>query len=158
MPPDKEPIKSESSKPTLQETPAIPEIDTGLDVTVALDDIGQWLKAILEELKSHDDEGEYFFQHGTATTDLSLNIIDLLAQLEHPVKGYIVKNDGKNTIEAGHNMTPSVIDSNLQTATARFYPIFAGETHKEMFNRQVIRNIYIRTVTGTSDYRLWLLW
>lgn len=151
MPPDK-PVGTSTSSPT------IPQVDTGIDATVALDDIAQWLRLILEELWSHDDEGEYFFQQGTATINLSLNIIDVLAQLGHPVKGYIIKNDGGNIIEVGHNMTPSVIDSNLQTASARFFPVFTGESHKEMFNRQVIRNIYIRTTVGTSAYRLWLLW
>ncbi len=116
------------------------------------------LSSILKELKEESDEGEYLFVSGTASTDISANITDLLAILGHPVKGYIIKNDGANTIRVGHNITPSSIDSNVQTASARFYPVFSGEQHKEMFNRNVIRNVYIRTASGTSAYRLWLLW
>lgn len=116
------------------------------------------LSSILKELRDEADEGEYMFVSGTATTDPSLNITDLLATLGFPVKGYTIKNDGANTLEVGHNITRSSIDSNVQTASARFYPVIAGERHKEMFNRKVIRNVYIRTNVGTSAYRLWLLW
>lgn len=116
------------------------------------------LSSILKELRDEADEGEYLFVSGTATTVISSNITDLLAIMGHPVKGYIVKNDDANTIQVGHNITRSSIDSNIQTASARFYPVFTGEQHKEMFNRKVIRNVYIRTASGTSAYRLWLLW
>jgi hypothetical protein len=127
-------------------------------ILIALDDINISLQKIYSKLSEHDDDGDYLFQQGTATTDLSQNIIDLLGTPGYPVKGYVINNNGKNTIELGHNITPSIIDSNLTTVTGKFYPLFAGETHKEMFNRKVIRNIYIRTDIGTSTYRLWLLW
>jgi hypothetical protein len=142
-------------KPNVQ----IPEVDTGLDIIVALDDVKQWLRLILEELKSSDDEGEYMFVQGTANTDPAQNITDLLGMIGHPVKGYMIKNDDLvNTLEVGHNITMSSIDSTIQTASARFFPVFTGELHKEMFNRKVIRNVYLRTAAGTAPYRLWLLW
>jgi hypothetical protein len=125
---------------------------------IALDDINISLIKIFNKLSEHDDDGDYLFQQGTATTDLSQNIIDLLGLLGYPIKGYVLKNDGTNTIEIGHNITPSIIDSNIQTVAGKFYPLFAHEEHKEMFNRKVIRNIYMRTDTGSSAYRLWLLW
>lgn len=122
-------------------------------------EINNNLLDILKELHDDDDEGEYMFVTGTATTAPSQNITDLLGIMGHPVKGYIIKNDDKvNTLEVGHNIVPSVIDSNVQTGSARFYPIFAGEQHKEMYNRQVVRNVFIRTAGGTASYRLWLLW
>lgn len=125
----------------------------------ALLDQNKLLQAILKELQDSDDMGEYMFVSGTATTNLSQNIIDLLGTMGHPVKGYIIKNDDLvNTIQAGHNITTSSIDSNVQTSSARFYPLFAGEEHKEMFNRNVIRNVYIRSSAGTAPYRMWLLW
>lgn len=124
----------------------------------ALLDQNKLLQSILKELKDENDTGEYIFISGTATTNLSQNITDLLGILGFPVKGYIIKNDGVNIIEVGHNITTSSIDSNMQTGSARFYPVFAGEMHKEMFNRKVIRNVYMRTTAGTSAYRLWLLW
>jgi hypothetical protein len=126
--------------------------------TVVMSSQQNTLSAILKELSDYNDGGDYLIQQGTATTDLSQNIIDLLGLLGYPIKGYVIKNDGANTIEIGHNITPSVIDSNLQTVTGKFYPLFAHEEHKEMFNRKVIRNIYMRTDTGSSAYRLWLLW
>lgn len=116
------------------------------------------LSSILKELQDEADEGEYLFVAGTATTVLSANITDLLAILGFPVKGYVIRNDGANTIQVGHNITRSSIDSNVQTASARFYPIFAGEQHREMYNRKKVRNVYIRTLAGVSAYRLWLLW
>jgi len=154
-------------------------IEPGASIYVTLDDISrkfskllqtqaellkilsrdhELLSSILKELRDEADEGEYMFMSGTATTDPAANITDLLAIMGHPVKGYIVKNDGANTIQVGHNITRSSIDSNIQTASARFYPVFIGEQHKEMFNRKVIRNVYIRTAAGTCAYRLWLLW
>jgi hypothetical protein len=158
MPHDKGTKTLQDEQTEQTKTPAIPKIDTNIDTTVSLDDISQYLKLILKELQSHDDEGEYIFQQGTATTDTALNIIDLLGILGYPVKGYVITNDGGNTIEVGHNLTPSMIDSTLQTSTTRFYPIYPNETHTEMFNRKVIRNIYIRTDVGISAYRMWLLW
>lgn len=148
------------------------EIDPQVATFITLDDIshkladlititrsnGNILKSVLKELQDETDEGEYFFVSGTATTDPSANITDLLAILGHPVKGYIIKNDNANTIYVGHNITQSSIDSNVQTASTRFYPVFIGEQHKEMFNRKVIRNVYIRTASGISTYRMWLLW
>lgn len=154
-------------------------IEPGASVYVTLDDISrkfsillktqaevlkktsrysELLSSILKELRDEADEGEYMFMSGTATTVLSANITDLLAVMNHPVKGYLIKNDGANTLEVGHNITPSSIDSNIPTASARFYPVFIGEQHKEMFNRKVIRNVYIRTAAGNSAYRMWLLW
>jgi hypothetical protein len=116
------------------------------------------LSSILTDLEDENDDGEYLFVSGTATTDISANITDLLGILKHKVKGYVITNSGKNTIEIGHNITPGIIDTNIPTAVSRFYPLFAGETHKEMFNRRVIQNIYIRTDIGTSAFRMWLLW
>lgn len=147
-------------------------IEPGVFLVGTLDDISRKLsellisngsieklnKSILKELKDVEDEGEYIFVSGTATTDLSLNITDLLGIIGHPVKGYIIKNDGANIIEVGHNITTSSIDSNIQTGSARFYPVFVTEKHKEMFNRNVIRNVYMRTAAGVSAYRMWLLW
>lgn len=155
-------------------------IEPGASIYVTLDDISQkfskllqtqaellkkasrdheLFSSILKELRDEADEGEYMFMSDTATTDPAANITDLLATMGHPVKGYLVKNDDLvNTLEVGHNITPSSIDSNIQTASARFYPLFHGEQHREMFNRKVIRNVYIRTAAGTAAYRLWLVW
>jgi len=167
--PDKPP-----QKPAVKKAgePLKKTIDPGVFLAGTLDDISRKLsellilngsveklnKSILKELTDEADEGEYMFVQGTATTDTSQNITDLLGMMGHPVKGYIIKNDGGNTLEVGHNITPSSIDSTVQTASARFYPLFAGEQHKEMFNKKVIRNVYLRTAAGTASYRLWLLW
>ncbi len=125
----------------------------------ALLGMNKLLQAILKELQDSDDMGEYMFVTGIATTNPSQNITDLLGMMGHPVKGYIIKNDDLvNTLEVGHNITTSSIDSNVQTGSARFYPLYAGEDHKQMFNRNVIRNVYIRTLAGTAAYRMWLLW
>ena len=155
-------------KPTVKKAfePLKKTIDPGVFLAGTLDDISRKLskllisnESILKELTDDEDEGEYMFVQGTANTDPAQNITDLLGVMGHPVKGYIIKNDDLiNTLEVGHNITPSSIDSTVQTASARFYPLFKGEEHKEMFNRRVINNVYLRTAAGTAPYRLWLLW
>lgn len=114
---------------------------------------------ILKELKDEADEGEYMFVSGTATTNPSQNITDVIGIMGHPVKQLIIKNDDVvNTLEVGYNITPSSIDSNVQTGSARFFPVLPDEMFKVPYNRNVIRNVYIRTAGGTAPYRLWLLW
>lgn len=160
---NKPPKPMPSEKAIVEPGPAIfislQEISRKLStLTKSIEAVKELDKAILKELRDEADKGEYIIVSGTASTDLSANITDLLAVQGHPVKGYIIKNDGANTLQVGHNITKSSIDSNIPTASARFYQVFAGEQHKEMFNRKVIRNVYVRTSAGTSAYRMWLLW
>lgn len=166
-----EPLKKSKIKTPKREISKT-AIDPAVAIFTALDDLSrniselvaltqknqELLTDILNELEAQDDDGEYLFRQDTATTVLSANIIDMLAIQGFPAKSYILKNDGANTIFVGHNITPSSIDSNIQTASARFYPVLAGEEIRILYNRKKVRNIYIRTAAGVSAYRLWLLW
>ena len=156
-------------------------IDPSVFMAVTLDDISRNLKGlsdiskhlinltevtnknneildnILKEQINERDEGEYLRRDGTATTIYT--IIDIVGLLSHNVKGYIIKNDGANIIYMGHNVvTGSSLDPDIEVSTSRFSTILRNEELKFQFNRRKIRNIYIRSDTGTSDYRLWITW
>ena len=114
------------------------------------------LNILTKEVLDDRDEGEYLRREDTATT--TYTIYDLLSIIEHPVKGYEIKNDGTNPIRVGHNITPGSIDPSIQPADARFNTIFQNEDIKFTYNRRKINNVYVRTTTGTSDFRIKFIW
>lgn len=123
------------------------------------------LEAILKQLEDEADEGEYYLVQGTATTTITDNVIDIpfvLGMPEFKVKAYIIKNDGAvNNLRTGHNITTGMITSAIDIvgqARNKFYNVLPGEDIKITYNRKVIENIYVITNSGTSAYRLWLLW
>lgn len=123
------------------------------------------LDVILKELRDEADKGEYYLVQGTATTTITDNVIDIPAVLGMPefkVKAYIIINDGKaNNLRVGHNVTTGMITSATdivgQTRN-KFFNVLPGENIKITYNRKVIENIYVIANTGTSAFRLWLLW
>lgn len=123
-----------------------------------MSDLSERLLAdILAELRADADECEYIRQNGTANA-IDFDIFDIIGLLGHPVKGYTIKNDGAANLFVGHNMTPNSIDPILDVNTTRFSTIFAGENRDFKFNRDKIRNVYIKSASGNVAYRLWLLW
>lgn len=123
------------------------------------DDIISLLKAILKELVDAKDEGQYLRRNGTANT-ITFDIINTDLLVSHAVKGYIIKNDGVNTLQVAQDLSPDITDSNIDinTTITRFYNLFPSEEFRVMYNRKTIRNLFIRAVGGNSAYRLWLLW
>lgn len=111
---------------------------------------------ILKEMVDERDEGEYLRRTDTATT--AFTIIDVVGILGFPVKGWEIHNDGNNTILFAHNLMPTAMNMDIDVNNTRFSPLLGGDNIAFRFNRRTIRNIYIRTETGTSDYRLWLVW
>ena len=133
------------------------------DIVCSLDDIvklltknQEALNIIKKETLDDRDEGEYIRVEDTATTNYF--IVDLLERLGFPVRGYEIKNDGINAIVVGHNITPSSLDPTIQPADARFNTIYQNEDIKFTYNRKKINNVYLRTLTGTSDFRLKFVW
>lgn len=116
------------------------------------------ISSVLKHLEDDDEDGEYIFRQAIATTVISDNIWDMYALVGHPGKDLLIINDGKVTIQVGYNITASIIDSNLPTAIARFFPIFPGARFKSSGDTRVIKNVYIRTDAGTSAYRMWIAW
>jgi len=146
-------------------------IEPGVFLVGTLDDISRKLsellisngsieklnKAILKELTDEADEGEYLRREATANPN-TFDILDFIAILGFPVKGYFIKNDGANTILHGHNITNLSIDSNINTADARFFSIYTTEESRIGYNRNKIKNIYLKSVTGNSAYRVKAVW
>lgn len=146
-------------------------IEPGVFLVGTLDDISRKLsellisngqieklnKAILKELTDEADEGEYFRQDATANPN-TFDTFDFIAILSFPVKGFMIRNDGANNIQYGHNITPSVIDTTILTSVARFTVLEPDEKIKFAYNRKRINNIYLKSVGGNSDYRLEAVW
>lgn len=147
------------------------EIDPLMSVFVTLDDVSlkltelininlnneKILKSILKEKQDEADEGEYIRREATANP-VTFDILDFIAILGFPVKGYFIKNDGANTILHGHNITNLSIDSNINTADARFSTLFSTEESRIGYNRNKIKNVYIISVIGNSAYRVKAVW
>ncbi len=118
------------------------------------------LNSILKEELAGADAGEYLKISGTVTIS-EFVISDTDIAPGHPAKGYVIINDGPNTIYVGHNMAlssigPEIID--VTSPIARFNRILDGESLRFEFNRRKVKNIYILSTVGDSTYRGWLVW
>lgn len=111
-------------------------------------DIANLLTKINTEQKEEADEGKYRIEDGTASTDLIK--IDVEQLLGHYIKGYTIINDGSNDIYTSHN--PSNVSMDV------FFKTEPNEKNIFTYNRNKIKTIYIKTLTGTSNYRLTLVW
>lgn len=148
----------------------IKRIDPAVFQAVTLDDISRNLRILVDETNnnksvldnilneqiSERDEGEYLRKVGTSTT--SFTILDVNGILGHCIKGYSFKNDGANTIYLAHNIAGNTLDDSIEITEARFESIYGKEEFKINYNRKKIRNMYFKTDTGDSNYRLTLLW
>lgn len=139
------------------------KIKPDIFVATTLDEISRKLgilvdtnSKVLKELVDERDEGEYLRREGTVTT--TMTTFDILGILGFPVRGYEIHNDGVNTIIFAHNLTPSLIDPTVDTNNTRFSTLLVGDNIRFIYNRKIVRNIYLKANTGTSDFRLWLLW
>lgn len=115
------------------------------------------VRGVLSELHADADEGEYIYRENTANPT-NYDLYDLLGIISHPVKGFVIKNDGASTIRFGHNITPLSVDSSILVSSARFGSLLAGERIRFAYNRKKINNIYIISAAGNPAYRLWMIW
>lgn len=118
-----------------------------------MEELRQEMIQVRAEIVDRRDLGEYRIYRDAATT--TPTDLDLIKDYGFPVKGYILSNDGDNTIEIGHMSEPELLD----VSDERFYPVFPDDQPwKVIYNIKIIRRIILRTNTGTSNYRLWLFW
>ena len=116
------------------------------DISKRLAKNNQLLSKIYDELNSEADEGEYLIIEKTATA--SVDTIYLRDLVGHPIKSYSIENTGAVDINVGHNIDIS----------KRYSTISASTTITFSFNRKKIRSIYVNTSSGTSTYKLILMW
>lgn len=115
-----------------------------------------------KELQEDADEGDYITKSDTVTNS-DFYIIDTDVDPGHPIKAYVIFNDGANSIYVGHNVArssvgPSPLDANVNNPLNRFNLINNGEHFEYRVNRKTIRNIYLFASTGTSKFRITLAW
>lgn len=134
----------------------VPDI-TKSAIPAPIQQILKIISDILGELRGDADDGDYIYRAGTANP-LTYDIYDLLAIIEHPVKGFLIKNDGVNTILFAHNAMTLSIDTAITPSPLRFGSLLAGERLKMVYNRKKINNFYIISAAGNPAYRLWMLW
>lgn len=110
--------------------------------------------AIRNLIRDTIDDGEYKYIPDTATTTETL--LNLIADFHFPINGYIFKNDGSETIKFAH--ISYKVSSPEDIPEERFGEVLPGEELTIISKTKKIRMIKIKTESGSSDYRLWLLW
>lgn len=160
-----QPIKTTNKQiidPKVFSTISLDDINVKLSKLIDIETLNQrYFASILKELRDEADEGGYIRSFGTVTTT-QFTIIDPMLAPNHPVKGYIIRNDGPNPIFVGHNVAPdtgigpNIVD--ITSDTTRFETINADEDVRFRYNRNKIRNIYLLANGGDSTYRGWLIW
>lgn len=127
----------------------------GMDETIQLlneiahqiEESNKLLDSILQIELSKLDACEELYLEGTATT--TPTIYDFTkTEPNHPIRGYVIKNEGAVNL----NFIPN--EFNRVTLPV----LKPGETFPKMYNQAKIDKLLIKAVTGTCDYRLWLLW
>lgn len=122
-------------------------IDPKLQTFITLDDISVTLRQVLKELKDARDEGGKWFYKGTVGTDFT--IIDFLKQPPyHEIKSYSLSNDSADDIYFSHNDA----DNASMNITRQ------NETIPIIYNRRVVSKLFMKTVSGSSSYRLAVYW
>lgn len=118
------------------------------------------LDGILKEIKNEADEGLFMESHGLVGT-VNFVVVNVEVILDHRAKGYYLKNDGPNDMLLSHNLTPDGVTleaANLDRTGINLTTVKTGEVESFVFNRNVIRNVYLLAVGGDSNYRLKLVW
>jgi hypothetical protein len=118
---------------------------------------------ILKELKDAADEGDYR-QITDVVTSTALYIINTETAPSHPIRSFVLYNNGPNTMYIGWNLGivgPSIEDV-VQGKDSRFIPLANGEHFKTSGNnREVIKNIHLAASdvnTKKSNFRLIMTW
>jgi hypothetical protein len=117
---------------------------------------------ILKEAIADADEGGYITKSDTVSNS-NFYIIDTQIAPGHPIKSYVVSNEGKNSIYVGHNVAPSsvgpdILDANVNNPLDRFNLLKDCEHFQYEANRKTIKNIYLLAAKGMSQFRITLIW
>jgi hypothetical protein len=118
------------------------------------------LKDILKELRDNADEAGRIVVTDTATTT-KFFIINTSVSPGHNVKGYKATNNGPNSLFVAHNAAPSAVGPDITDVTlpnAIFEELSAGDDTEVSYNRQGIRNIWLRASGGPTAFSVKLVW
>ncbi len=107
---------------------------------------------VLKILSDWSDAGESIYKSDTATT--TVIDYDYIRDIDHPVKGFTLINDGNNTINLGYNASEGLLD----VSPERYSDVLTKEKFRQEFKEQRIRRIIVKTTSGVSNYRLWVWW
>jgi hypothetical protein len=117
------------------------------------------LNKIHQEQINEADEGQIYKYSGTATD--SVQMINIFQLFGNPVKSYEIYNDGTKNIYITHNLYRGAIgfkEKHTPATHPRFTEVRPNEKFSVSYNRRKINMIHYMTSSGTSDFRLWLLW
>ena len=104
------------------------------------------LGKIYAEHLSEADSGEYLeFEKTASITEETYYTKEYISQY---IRSYSIENTGATDIVFGHNSFKS----------KRYNTVSPGEEREFAYNRKVIRDIYVKTSSGTSTYILTLMW
>ena len=101
---------------------------------------------IYAEHLNEADSGEYLEFEKTASTIEETYYTK--EYISHYIRSYSIENTGASDIVFGHNSFKS----------KRYNTVSPGEEREFAYNRKVIRDIYVKTSSGTSTYVLTLMW
>ncbi len=107
---------------------------------------------VLKILSDWSDAGESIYKSETAST--TAIDYDYIRDIDHPVKGFTLINDGNNTINIGYNASKELLD----VSPERYSDVLTKEKLRQEFKEQRIRRIIVKTTAGVSNYRLWVWW
>ncbi len=115
------------------------------------------LRGIVKEIRkwreAWSDEGEYRYIENTATTTAIEYVLGV--DFVIPLKAYMIANDGGQTIRIGHLSSGSTID---EVNDEKFQSVYSSDQPLRIKSHdRKIRKIVIKTVSGTSPYRLWVM-
>jgi len=122
-------------------------------IILLLQDISKKLSKLLglqgqiyAEHLNEADAGEYLeFEKTASITEETYYTKEYIG---HYIRSYSIENSGATDIVFGHNSFKS----------KRYNTVSPGEEREFAYNRKVIRDIYIKTSSGTSTYVLTLMW
>lgn len=147
---------------------SLDDIASGINELIKIETDNQKLLAnsyglladILSELRENQDEGGDLPSHGIVTTS-DFIFLDTITNPGHPVKAFLLKNDGPNSIYMGFNVTKAGLQptiSDITSTLSRFREVKNKEVDRFIFNKRKIENVAFITTSGSSSYRCSLVW
>ena len=117
-----------------------------------LEQVRKEIVLVKQEFAIRRDEGEHVYYEDIATT--TETVYDFIRDFGFPIMSYTLTNDGVNDIKVGHMSDPDLLDISEE----RLGTVKKGETFPMLTNNPTVRKIIIKTSSGTTNYRLWVLW
>lgn len=117
--------------------------------------IEEHLRELLKLENKRSDEGIRRITHGT----VKIGHMVVVDPTEDPgmMKSYWFKNDGPNNVLFGVNVSPdgvTIEENDIDIDSPGIVTVKSGEIESAENNENVIMNIYIKAISGDSDFRL----